>query len=379
MRARPARLDRLPEQYFGALLAKVARHAALGGEPLVDLGRGNPETGPPQHVIDALARGAESPAAHGYSPFRGLPELRAAIAQRYRTHYGVELDPDAEVAVVPGTKTAIVELSLALAEEGQIVVLPDPYYPDYPSGPALAGARTGYVPLDPERGWAPDFAQAPVDDVAAVYLNYPSNPCAVAVPDGGFEAAVGYARATGTAVVHDFAYGDLVFDGREPRSFLAVPGAKDVGVEMFSMSKSYGMAGWRAGFVVGNAEIVERINLLNDHSRVGIFRPVQEASIAALTGPQESVDERRDTYQRRRDRVLELVDAVCEATFYVWFELPAGLTPERLLTHHRLALAPGEGFGPSGAGWARISLAVTDETLEVGLDRLEGALAVARS
>ena len=165
--------------------------------------------------------------------------------------------------------------------------------------------------------------QAPAENVAAVYLNYPSNPAAVAVPDGAFEEAVAYAETTGAAVVHDFAYGDLVFDGREPRSFLATPGAKDVGVEMFSMSKSYGMAGWRVGFVVGNAEIVERINLLNDHCRVGIFRPIQEACIAALTGPQDSVAERRDTYQRRRDRAREALGPLtCEGTFYIWLELP---------------------------------------------------------
>jgi len=288
--------------------------------------------------------------------------------------YGVELDPDHEVAVVPGTKTAIVELSLALADRGSAVVLPDPWYPDYPSGPALAGARLETMPLDPAADWQPDFSRAPCDEVAAVYLNFPSNPCAVTVRDGTFEAAVVYARETGAAVVHDFAYGDLVFDGREPRSFLATPGATDVGVEMFSMSKSYGMAGWRLGFVIGNAEIVERINLLNDHCRVGIFRPVQEAAIAALSGPQESVADRTATYQRRRDRVLEVVDAVCEGTFYVWVELPDGVTVEKLLTEYRLALAPGEGFGPSGAGWARLSLAVSDETLEAGLELLANAL-----
>jgi aminotransferase len=376
MRARPERLQRLPEQYFGALLARVVVAAASDGEPVVDLGRGNPETGPPQHVIDALAEGAGRQTAHGYPPFRGLPELREAIARRYRDVYGVELDPSSEVAVIPGTKTAIVELSLVLADDGDTILLPDPYYPDYPSGPALAGAEIGYARLDPDRGWAPDFDAAPAEDVAAVYLNYPSNPCAATAPDGAFEQAVEFARATGAAIVHDFAYGDLVFDGREPQSFLATPGAKQVGVEMFSMSKSYGMAGWRLGFVIGNAEIVERINLLNDHCRVGVFRPAQEAAIAALTGPQESVAERRDTYQRRRDRVREaLPHTVCEGTFYVWFELPGDLTTESLLTEHRLAVAPGEGFGPSGAGWARISLAVTDETLEVGLERLARALA----
>jgi aminotransferase len=374
MRSRPSRLDRLPEQYFGALLARVTAVAAREGEPIVDLGRGNPETGPPEHVVDALAEAANRPTAHGYAPFRGLPELRAAIAQRYATVYGVELDPDSEVAVVPGTKTAIVELSMVLAEGGSTVVLPDPWYPDYPSGPALAGAALETVPLDPAADWQPDFSRAPRGEVAAVYLNYPSNPCAAVVRDGTFERAIEYARATNAAVVHDFAYADLVFDGRRPRSFLATPGAKDVGVEMFSMSKSYGMAGWRLGFVLGNAEIVERINLLNDHCRVGIFRPIQEAGIAALTGPQDSVAERAATYERRRDRVLEVVDAVSEGTFYVWFNLPDGLTTEQLLTEHRLALAPGEGFGPSGAGWARISLAVTDETLEVGLGRLQDAL-----
>jgi aminotransferase len=369
MRPRPQRLERLPEQYFGVLLARVA---AAGD--VIDLGRGNPETGPPPHVVDALAEAASRANAHGYTPFRGLPELREAIAERYRSVYGVDLDPETEVAVVPGTKTAIVELCLALAERGSTVVLPDPWYPDYPSGPALAGAKLETVPLDPAADWQPDFARAPRDDVAAVYLNYPSNPCAVVVRDGTFDAAIDYASATGAAVVHDFAYGDLVFDGREPRSFLATAGAKDVGVEMFSISKSYGMAGWRIGFVVGNPEIVERINLLNDHVRVGIFRPMQEAAIAALSGPQDSVADRVAMYQRRRDRVLEAVDAVSEGTFFVWFRLPDGLTEERLLTEHRVALAPGEGFGPSGAGWTRISLAVTDEILEAGLQRLAPAL-----
>src|SRR5204863_3653919 len=157
----------------------------------------------------------------------------------------------------------------------------------HPSGPALAGARTGLLPLLPSRGWTPDFSRAPDEDVAAVYLNFPSNPCAVAVPDGAFEDAIEYAHRTGAAVVHDFAYGDLVFDGRRPASFLATPGAKDVGVEMFSMSKTYGMAGWRVGFVVGNPEIVARIDLLQDHVRAGVFMPLQHASVAAFEGSQD--------------------------------------------------------------------------------------------
>ena len=382
MLARPGRIERLPEQYFGALLARVSATAAAGGPTIIDLGRGNPETGPPGHVVEALTHATARADAHGYSPFRGLPELRIALAERYRDVYGVKVDPENEVAIVPGTKTPIVELCLALAEMGQTVVLPDPYYPDYPSGPALAGADVAYVPLDPGNGWPPDFSQAPAENVAAVYLNYPSNPAAVAAPPGAFEEAVAYAQTTGAAIVHDFAYGDLVFDGREPKSFLATPGAKEVGVEMFSMSKSYGMAGWRVGFVVGNAEIVERINLLNDHCRVGIFRPIQEACIAALTGPQDSVAERRDTYQRRRDRVREVLEPflgplICEGTFYIWLQLPEGVTFETLLTEHRVVLAPGEGFGPSGVGRARLSLAVDDETLELGLERLATAFGAA--
>ncbi|MGH3130080.1 MAG: aminotransferase class I/II-fold pyridoxal phosphate-dependent enzyme, partial [Gaiellaceae bacterium] len=269
MRPRPNRLDRLPQQYFTALLARVAAAAQADGEPLVDLGRGNPEVGPPAHVVERLAETARDPAAHGYAPFRGLPELREAITERYRHAYGVELDPEREVAVVPGTKTALVELAQVLAERGTSVLLPDPGYPDYPSGVALAGAGLQALPLDADAGWAPDFAAAPQHGIAAVYLNYPSNPCAVAAPAGVFAEAVRFAERTGAAVVHDFAYGDLVFDGRAPESFLATPGARAVGVEMFSMSKTYGMAGWRLGFVAGNAEIVERINLLQDHVRAG--------------------------------------------------------------------------------------------------------------
>jgi aminotransferase len=377
---RPARLDRLPPQYFTALLARVAEAAQAAGEPLVDLGRGNPEVGPPPHVVDRLAEVAREQRAHGYPPFRGLPALREAIAERYRTDYGVPLDPETEVAIVPGTKTALVELAMVLAERGSTVLLPDPGYPDYPSGVALAAARVEPLRLDPELGWAPRWDDAAREDVAAVYLNYPSNPCAVAAPDGVFADAVRFAAETGAAVVHDFAYGDLVFDGRRPASFLAVEHAKDHGVEMFSMSKSYGMAGWRLGFVVGNAEIVERIDLLQDHARAGIFAAVQEAGIAALTGPQDSVDERRDAYQRRRDRVLDALAGtrvarpVCEGTFYLWIKLPEDVTLERLLEDYRVAVAPGEGFGPSGEGWARLSVAVTDEQLDQGLERLVPAL-----
>ncbi len=365
MRERPERLNRLPEQYFTSLLARVSAAAAEDGEPLVDLGRGNPEVGPPEHVVRALTQCAERHDVHGYAPFSGVPALKEAIAVRYGELYGVHLDAAREVAVLPGTKTGLMEFALCAVEGGGTIVLPDPGYPDYFSAVALAGAT--HVPF------------TGFDVVAdAMYLNFPSNPTAATVPDGLFEEAVQWAERSEAWVLHDFAYGDLVFDGRRPQSFLAVDGARHVGIELFSMSKTYGMAGWRLGFAVGNAELVRRIELLQDHAFAGIFRPIQEAGIAALTGPQDSVEKRRATYERRRDRALvalEGIDAQSEGTFFVWFRLPDSMTVERLLVEHRVAVAPGEGFGVRGAGWARLSLAISDELLDRGLERLHAALA----
>jgi aminotransferase len=368
VREPPDRIERLPEQYFTALLARVAAAAAEDGEPLVDLGRGNPEVGPPPHVVEALGASAARPDVHGYAPFAGLPALKEAIAARYRDLYGVELDPAREVAVLPGTKTGLMEFALCAVEHGGTIVLPDPGYPDYFSAVALAGAQV---------------ASFSGFDMAgdAMYLNFPTNPTARAAPDGVFDDAVEWARRNDAWVMHDFAYGDLVFDGRRPQSFLAADGAREIGIELFSMSKSYGMAGWRLGFALGNPELVRRIETLQDHAFAGVFRPVQEAGIAALTGPQDSVEERRATYERRRDGAVAVLDGLeprSEGTFFVWFRLPDGLTVEQILAEQRVALAPGEGFGTRGAGWARLSLAVTDETLELGLERLRLLRSAAR-
>jgi L-glutamine---4-(methylsulfanyl)-2-oxobutanoate aminotransferase len=372
VRPRPNRIQRLPEQYFTALLARVAAVAAEPGEPLIDLGRGNPDVPPPEHVVEALVASARerTPAVHGYAPFAGLPELREAIAERYADVYGVQLDPQQEVAVVPGTKTALVEVALAVAERGDRIALPDPGYPDYNSAVALAGAHRLPLPLDQEG--RPEW-DALREKPALVYLNYPSNPTAAAAPDGVFAEAVALADWTGATVLHDFAYGDLVFDGRAPRSFLAEPGAREVGVELFSLSKSYGMAGWRLGFVLGSAEVVSRVTWLQEHVRAGIFVGLQRAAIAALTGPQDTVAERRALYEARRDRVLDALKALrphCEGTFFVWLQLPDGWSCERLLQETRVALAPGEGFGLRGQSSARLSLAVSDEVLDEGLERL---------
>ena len=394
-----------------ALLGRVSAAAATDGEPLVDLGRGNPEVGPPRHVVEALQRAADRPDAHGYAPFSGLPALKEAIAARYATVYGVTVDPAHEVAVVPGSKTALMEFALVAVERGETILLPDPGYADYPSAVALASAR---------RASFTDFESA---DGAALYLNYPTNPTAQAAPANVFGDAVRWAQRTSAFVLHDFAYGDLVFDGRSPTSFLATDGARDVGVELFSMSKSYGMAGWRLGFVIGNAELVRRVEELQDHLFAGVFRPVQEAGIAALTGPQDSVEARRATYERRRDVALAALpglDARSEGTFFVWFRLPDGVTAESLLAEQRVVVRragvhepyargvreaarervvgrgrarvgaaddqemlhrrdrralsfPSRGVR-SAAGFARLSLAVTDEMLDAGLERLRRVL-----
>src|SRR2546422_1164658 len=312
MREVPDRIHRLPDQYFTALLGRVAAAALGGGEPLVDLGRGNPEVGPPEHVVRALAECAERSDAHGYAPFSALPALKEAIAIRYGEVYGVHLDPAREVAVLPGTKTGLMEFALCAVESGGTIVLPDPGYPDYFSAVALAGARQ--IP----------FSGFDVE-ADAMYLNFPSNPTAATVPDGLFAEAVEWAERNEAWVLHDFAYGDLVFDGRRPQSFLATEGAREVGLELFSMSKSYGMAGWRLGFAVGNAELVARIEDLQNHVFAGVFIPVQEAGIAALNGPQDTVEERRALYESRRDRAVAALpgcEARGEGTFFVWFRLP---------------------------------------------------------
>ena len=373
MRARPHRLDRLPEQYFTALLARVAAAAALDGEPLADLGRGNPDLPPPPHVVEALAAAARRSDLHGYAPFAGLPALKAAIAARYGNVYGVEVDPEREVAVLPGSKTGLMEFAQVCVERGETIVLPDPGYPDYRSAVALAAAQLAVLPLLADG--RPDWDAAP-RSAAALYLNYPSNPIAACAPEGVFEEAIAWAQRAGAWVLHDFAYGDLVFDGRRPASFLAADGAREVGFELFSMSKSYGMAGWRLGFVEGDGDLGRplgqdlEVPARDRHRRAQLVRRVVEEAVLP-------VEERRALYQARRDRALAALaghEARGEGTFFVWFRLPEGLTPERLLEEHRVAVAPGEGFGTQGRGWARLSLATPDDRLDLGLERLRTAL-----
>src|SRR4051812_4047284 len=378
-RAAPAVLGRLPEQYFTRILAAAAAARSRPGPRFIDLGRGNPDLPPPPRALEAAAgalRETATPAVHGYPPFGGEPALREAIARRYADDHGVQIDPEREVAVVPGTKTGIMLAAVAAAGRGDVVLLPDPGYPDYVSGVALAGGRVAALPLDAAAGWQPDFAAVAAERPALMLLNYPSNPCAVCDAPGTFEAAVAYARERETWLVHDLAYGFLAFDGRRARSVLEVEGARDVAAELWSPSKVYGMAGWRVGFLVGNAELVRRVRWLLDHVAAGVFSAVQRGLQAALEADQGGVAERREVYRRRRDVLCgRLGIPAPEGTFYVWWRLPDGVTADALLEHARVGVAPGEGFGERGAGWARLSLAVPDEDVAEGAERLAAAIA----
>jgi len=390
-RGEPPLLRRLPDQYFTRILAVAAAARAQPGPRFIDLGRGNPDLPPPAHAIAALRDAAAetaTPAVHGYPPFQGEPSLRAAIAARYAADHGVTLDPEREVAVIPGTKTGIMLAAVAAAGRDDVVLLPDPGYPDYRSAVALAAAREVALPLDASAGHQPDFdavAAAERERARLLVLNYPSNPCAVCAAPGTFDAAVAFAHANGCWLLNDLAYGFLAFDGRRGASVLESAGARDVAVELWSPSKIYGMAGWRIGFAVGNAELVGRIKALLDHTAAGVWTGLQRGLVAALRGDQAHVATRREVYRLRRDALVGTLRAAGgeivapEGTFYAWWRPPAGLSAERLLAEHRLAVAPGEGFGARGAGWVRLSLALVDDDVREGAQRLATAVAGALS
>jgi aminotransferase len=383
-RPRPERIARLPEQYFKGILAAAAHAAAQPGPEFIDLGRGNPDIAPPPHAIAALQEAAShtaTPQVHGYPPFGGHPELKRAIAHRYAQDHGVTLDPDTEVAVIPGTKTGIMLATLAVAGEGDAVLLPDPGYPDYLSGAALAGARVVPLRLDPYDDFQPRFDEVQdARDVALVVLNYPSNPTSVIERPGTFEAAVEFARERGAWALNDLAYGFLAYDGQRARSILEVPGARDVAIELWSPSKIYGMAGWRVGLAVGAPALIARIQTLLDHATAGVWTGIQRGLIAALTSDQRDVVERLAIYERRRDLLTGALTAAgaptapARGSFFLWWKLPDGITPQGLIERHRVGVAPGEGFGAAGAGWARLSLALPDGAIAEAAARLEAAL-----
>ncbi|MFL5834575.1 MAG: aminotransferase class I/II-fold pyridoxal phosphate-dependent enzyme, partial [Solirubrobacterales bacterium] len=269
------RLEAIPPYKFQELEQQIADKRAAGID-VISLGIGDPDQPTYPHVVEAMREAVANPAYHQYPSNRGRDEFRGAFSEFYGRRFGVEIDPNGEVIPAIGAKECIYNLCFAFLDPGDVALASDPGYPVYTGGPILAGAEVELLPLVPDLGFAPDLSAVPADVAARarlMFINYPNNPTGAIVPEGFFETVVSFAREHEILVVHDNAYSETTYDGYVAPSFLATPGAKEVGVEMFSMSKSYGMAGWRVGFVVGNAEIVERINLLNDHCRVGIFRP----------------------------------------------------------------------------------------------------------
>jgi LL-diaminopimelate aminotransferase len=379
------RLERLPPYLFAELERKV-REQRDAGVDVISLGIGDPDTPTPTGVIDALATAAADPGTHRYPSNRGRPELREAFARFYERRFGVRLDPESEIVPALGAKECIFNLNLAFLDPASIALAADPGYPVYTGGPLLAGAEAVLMPLVPELGFAPDL-DAIGGDVAErarlLYLNYPNNPTGAVVPEGLFERAVEFAREHDVLVVHDASYTETTFDGYVAPSFLETPGAKDVGVEVFSLSKGWNMTGWRTAAILGNAEAIEAYWHLKTNIDSGMFEPVQLAAAAALdAGPPP---EMREIYQRRRDLVVDALREIGvdvtppKGTIYVWAPVPSGHTSasycELVLEESGVVVSPGGAYGPNGEGFFRISLTVPDARLAEAVERLRDSLA----
>ncbi|WP_281888048.1 pyridoxal phosphate-dependent aminotransferase [Paenibacillus sp. YYML68] len=377
------RLQQLPTQFFAKLVRKANEQVAAGHD-VINLGQGNPDRPTPPHIVETLQKAAENPLYHKYSPFNGYLFLKEAVAQRYREDYGVELDPETEVAILFGGKTGLVEIVQCLLNPGDVCLVPDPGYPDYWSGVALAGARMAFMPLKEENAFLPDYSALSADDVnkaKLMFINYPNNPTAVSAPISFYEETVRFAEKHGIVVASDFAYGAIGFDGEQPVSFLQVPGAKEVGVEFYTLSKTYNMAGWRVGFCLGNREIVRMINLIQDHYYCSLFGGIQEAAAAALTGPQTCVRELVSVYEGRRNALFTELDRIgwkatrSQGSFFTWLPVPKGYSSESfadlLLNEAKIVVAPGVGFGEHGEGYVRLGLLSSEERLKEAAQRIE--------
>ena len=380
------RLGRIPTYPFAELERKIAERKAAGVD-VISLGIGDPDTPTPPHIVQAMGAALEDPGTHQYPSNRGRPEFRDAVVSFYKTRFGVALDAATQVMPAIGGKECIYNLNFAFLDEGDVALASDPGYPVYTAGPLLAGAEPVLMPLLPERGFVPDLeAIAPdkLERARLIFLNYPNNPTGAVVPDGFFEEVVAFARATGVVVVHDSAYSELTYDGYVAPSFLATPGAAEVGVEVFSLSKTYNMTGWRCGALVGNADAIAAYWKLKTNVDSGLFEAVQLAGAAALTGPQSNVAELRAIYRRRRDLVLDALAEIRieleppKGTIYVWAPVPAGHTSasfsEEVLERAGVVVGPGSAYGPNGEGFFRISLTVPDERLAEAVERMRASL-----
>jgi alanine-synthesizing transaminase len=365
------RIRRLPPYVFN-ITGELKMAARRAGDDIIDMSMGNPDGPTPKHIVDKLVESVRRPDTHGYSVSKGIPRLRLAICNWYKRRYGVELDPDAEAIVTIGSKEGIAHLALATLERGDIVLVPNPSYPIHIYGPVIAGADIRHVRNTPEVDFFEELERAIRESFPKpkmLIINFPGNPTGQCVELDFFERIVALARQHDILVVHDLAYADIVFDGYRAPSIMQVPGAREVAVEFFTMSKSYNMAGWRIGFMVGNRDLVQALARIKSYHDYGTFTPIQVASIVALEGPQDCVEEIRMKYQRRRDVLVKGLHEAGwmvenpRAAMYVWARIPEAYGAigslefaKKLLVEAKVAVSPGIGFGDYGDTHVRIAL-----------------------
>ncbi|QGQ46400.1 pyridoxal phosphate-dependent aminotransferase [Metabacillus sediminilitoris] len=377
-------LNTLPKQFFANLVAKVNKIVEQGYD-VINLGQGNPDQPTPKHIIEAMQKAVENPEYHKYSPFRGQQFLKEAIATFYEREYSVKIDPAKEVAILFGGKAGLVEVPQCLLNPGDVILVPDPGYPDYWSGVELARAKMEMMPLERENQFLPDYNRLPEDVVAkakAMFLNYPNNPTGATATSEFFQETVEFATQNDICVVHDFAYGAIGFDGKRPISFLETEGAKETGIEIYTFSKTFNMAGWRIGFAVGNPSVIEALNLLQDHMYVSVFSAIQEAAAHALLSPQTCVEELNALYESRRNVLIHAFreigwDVTAPAgSFFAWLPVPKEFASSQAFSDYMLekahvVMAPGNGFGDYGEGYVRLGLLTSEERLVEAAKRIK--------
>ena len=382
------RLERIPPYAFAQLERKIAAKRAAGVD-VISLGIGDPDRPTPALIVEAMQEAVSEPGTHQYPSNRGREDFRGAVRDFYERRFDVKLDPEREIIPAIGAKEAIFNLNLAFLDPGDYALAADPGYPVYTGGPWLAGAEPVLMALEPERGFTPDLEgieEEVCKRTKLMYLNYPNNPTGAVAPEGFFERVVEFAQEHEILVVHDNAYSEITFDGYRAPSFLSTPGAKEVGIEVFSLSKGYNMTGWRCAVVVGNAEALETYWRLKTNIDSGLFEAVQLAGVAALSPDSDSdVAGMNALYKRRRDLVCEALKKIGvevqppRSTIYVWAPIPEGFASsadycEHVLEQAGVVLSPGAIYGPAGEGWFRISLTTPDDRLLEAVQRL-GALA----
>ncbi|OFW33763.1 MAG: LL-diaminopimelate aminotransferase [Candidatus Aquicultor primus] len=376
------RIDNLPPYLFAEIDKRVAEKRAQGVD-VISLGIGDPVEPTPKHIIDKLAEQAENAVNHRYPSYFGMPDFRRSIAGWYKKRFNVDLNPDTEVLPLIGSKEGIAHINFAVLDAGDTTLIADPGYPVYNTGAILAGVNPVHVPLVEENDFLPDLdaIDAGTREAAKMLmLNYPNNPTSAIAGDDFFKDLIGWGAKNQVIIAHDNPYSEITFDGYVAPSFLQYPGAKEVGIEFNSLSKTYNMTGWRIGWACGNAKVIEALGRVKTNIDSGIFNAIQHAGIEALEGPQDIIKEMCDIYQKRRDLVMDALGKLGlearepKATIYVWVKVPGGYTSASFATHVLdsvgVIVSPGNAYGPSGEGYVRICLSVKDDRLVEALDRI---------